>query len=413
MYTVDTAMATNRRLRRQPIGYSACHGGFWTLARHADVVEGFRRDGKELSARHETLDDGTVLGGVTLPPQATHLGFMEQDPPLYTPLRRSLSARFTPRAMAARRARIDEIASALLDRRIGSGTLEVLDDLIRPLAGIATLELLGLPIDELAKFAYPVHSASHDLRQADGLRKVWDGLKSELAVEISRRAGEPPRDDLIDAVRSLEVAGRPASQEFAVDTVFIILIGGVETVTGLFAGTLHHLDAHPEHRRRLTADPGLLDSSFHEYLRYVTPTTQNARTAVSDLEVDGRRISRGDRVYLNLSAANHDESVFECPQEVVLDRKPNRHVALGHGLHRCVGEHLAKEIWASMLVEVLTRTPDLTLARDEAVPITERGLNNGFHSMPASFSPGPRRALSDAAAADVDRALRSVEAAGR
>jgi len=130
--------------------------------------------------------------------------------------------------MAARRARIDEIASALLDRRIGSGTLEVLDDLIRPLAGIATLELLGLPIDELAKFAYPVHSASHDLRQADGLRKVWDGLKSELAVEISRRAGEPPRDDLIDAVRSLEVAGRPASQEFAVDTVFIILIGGVK-----------------------------------------------------------------------------------------------------------------------------------------------------------------------------------------
>jgi len=88
-------------------------------------------------------------------------------------------------------------------------------------------------------------------------------------------------------------------------------------------------------------------------------------------------------------------------------------VALGHGLHRCVGEHLAKEIWASMLVEVLTRTPDLTLARDEAVPITERGLNNGSHSMPASFSPGPRRALSDAAAADVDRALRSVEAAGR
>jgi cytochrome P450 len=88
--------------------------------------------------------------------------------------------------MAARRARLDEIASALLDRRIGSGTLEVLDDLIRPLAGIATLELLGLPIDELARFAYPVHSASHDLRQADAAHRVEQRVPLDARLLLTR-----------------------------------------------------------------------------------------------------------------------------------------------------------------------------------------------------------------------------------
>ncbi|SDG34777.1 cytochrome P450 [Pseudonocardia oroxyli] len=408
MYTAETAMDTNRRLRRCPIGRSVGHGGFWTLARHADVLEGFRLDGRELSARHETLDDGTVLGGVTLPPTSTHLGMIEQDPPIYTPLRRSLAQHFTRKAMAARRPRIDALASALLDRRIESGEAEILDDLIRPLAGIATLELLGLPLEGLARFAYPVHSASHDLSKADGLRRIWSSLKADIADVIASRAGQEPRDDLIGAVSLLEVPDWPPSTDFVVDTVFILLLGGVETVTGLFSGTLQHLDAHPEHRARLAADPDLLDSSFHEYLRFITPTTQNARTVLADLEIGGQEMSRGDRIYLNLYSANHDEEVFERPDEVILDRSPNRHMALGHGLHRCIGEHLAKELWTSMMVEVLTRIPDFAVVPGEAVPIVERGLNNGFVSMPVTFTPGAPRHLDDTAADDVSRALLSL-----
>lgn len=406
-YSASDAVEVNRRLRSGPVAYSTCHGGFWPLATHRDVLDAFRRDGKELSSRHETLEDGTVLGGVVLPPMTTHLGFIEQDPPFYTPIRRALNPWFARREMAARRERIGDVAGALLDRRIASGSVEMMDDLIRPLAGIATLELLGLPLDGLATFAFPVHSASHDLTETDDLRVIWERLKGEIAAELDARRGVRS-GNLIDAIRRLEVDGRQLSPQFVVDTIFILLLGGVETVTGAFAGAINHLDGHHNHRRQLIEDPGLLWTAFDEYLRYVTPTTQNARTALADLDLAGCRIRRGDRVFLNLFSANHDEEVFPRPEEVIFDRNPNRHLALGHGLHRCIGEHLAREIWVSMMFQVLTRIPDFELDRDRVRPLEQVGLNNGFVSMPATFAPGAALPRDDAVVRDVERALASL-----
>lgn len=407
-YSSTQAVEVNHCLRRQPIAYSSSQGGFWPLSTHRDVLEGFRHDGKELSARHETLEDGTVLGGVVLPSMTTHLGFMEQDPPFYTPIRRALTPRFAPREMSARRDRINDVAAALLDRRIASGTLEMLDDLIRPLAGIATLELLGLPLEGLAKFAFPVHKASHNLNDADELRAVWTGLKADIAAEIDSRDGLD-RGDIIDAVVSLEVDGQPVSSEFIVDTVFILLLGGVETVTGAFAGAINHLNDHHEHRRELIERPELLQTAFDEYLRYVTPTTQNARTALVDFDLAGCRVRRGDRVFLNLFSANRDEDVFPRPDEVLLERSPNRHMALGHGMHHCIGEYFAKEIWISLMSEVLTRIPDFELDLDRVRPIEQVGLSNGFVSMPATFTPGAPRFGDEALALEVELALASLE----
>ena len=406
-YSVSHAREVNRRLRGEPVAHSACHGGFWPLTKHADVLEGFRHDGKELSARHETAEDGTVLGGVVLPPMSTHLGMMEQDPPFYPPVRRALTPLFARREMAARRARLDELAGALLDRRIASGRVEMMDDLIRPLAGIATLELLGLPLDGLATFAFPVHGAKHDLTD-DQPREIWIALKAAIAAEIDARRGQA-RGDLIDTIVNLEVLGRPVSRQFAIDTVFILLIGGVETVTGAFAGAVDHLDRHHDHRSRLIQHPELLTTAFDEYVRYITPTTQNARTALTDFELAGSQIRRGDRVFLNLLSANHDEREFTAPEEVVLDRSPNRHLSFGHGLHRCIGEHFAREIWTSMMSEILTRIPDYELDRAGVRPIEQVGLNNGFQSMPATFSPGGPLQRFEQMVHDVERALASLD----
>jgi cytochrome P450 len=407
-YSVLQATEVNRRLRNSPVNFSTCHGGFWPMSRHADVLEAFRHDGRELSARHETLTDGTELGGTVLPPMTSHLGLMEQDPPLHTLARRALNPWFSRREMAARRARIDGVAGVLLDRRIASGRVEMLDDLIRPLAGIVTLELLGLPLDGLARLAYPVHNASHDLTEVDGLRAVWTRLKADIAAELDAWRGAR-RDDLVDALLRLEVDGRPVSKEFVIDTVFILLLGGVETVTGAFAGAMQHLDGHPDHRRQLLERPELLPTAFDEYLRYVTPATQNARTSLEDFELAGSPVRRGDRVFLNLYSANHDEDVFPAPEEVVLDRSPNRHMALGVGPHRCIGEHLAREMWMSMMSEVLSRIPDFQLLREDVKPIEQVGLNNGFVAMPATFTPGRPLARDESVRNDVARALASLE----
>jgi cytochrome P450 len=406
-YTQQTACDINRRLRSHLPAHSTHYGGFWPLSRHADVMEAFKRDGTELSARHETLDDGLVLGGVILPPMAAHLGFMEQDPPLFTPIRQALNPWFTPRAVASRKPRIDEVASALLDLRIESGSVEMLDDLIRPLAAITTLELLGLPLDGVGKFALPAQTTERDSETA-GAEDVWSGLERDLTAEVTaRRADGRRRDDVIETLMQLRIDGVPLPEQLVVDSVFILLIGGVETVVGAFGGAIHHLDAHPEDRWRLAHEPALLRAAFDEFLRVITPTTQNARTALCDFELAGVTIRRGDVVYLNLLAANHDEREFPDPETVVLDRRPNRHVALGAGIHHCIGAHLARAMWTAMMEQVLERIPDYQIVHETVQEFPTAGISNGFARLPAIFTRGPRRPASLEVERDVARALAS------
>jgi cytochrome P450 len=409
-YTPLTAHEVNRQMRDCPVAYSPHHGGFWTMAKHADVVEAFKRDGKELSARHEVLDDGLVLGGVVMPPMESHLGFMEQDPPLFTPIRQALNPWFSQSAIEARRPRFAALATALLNARIESGSVEMLDDLIRPLAGIVTLELLGFPLEGLAKLAFPLQSTEHDLTHAEGLRAVWDQVKSEIAAElVSRREDGGRHGDLIEALIEIEVFGERLTEQLVIDSLLILLIGGVETVTGAFGGAIHHLDAHPEHRQRLIDEPELLRPAFDEYLRFITPTTQNARTAMCDFELAGQQIRRGDVVYLNLYSANHDERRFSDPHEVILDRpNANRHMALGVGIHHCIGGHLARAVWVTMMEQVLARIPDFEVvhAGVEVFPVT--GVSNGFATMPATFTRGLPQPVSDDVERDLARALGSL-----
>jgi cytochrome P450 len=400
---------TNERLRDGPVSYWPHHGGFWCVARHADVVEAFKHDGKELSARHETLADGLVLGGVLMPPMPTHLGFMEQDPPLFHELRRPMNRWFTTEAAEARRPRITALASALLDARIETGAADMLDDLIRPLATMTTFELLGLPLEDIERFAVPAPDDGYDADQDPAEPHVgYDAVKAQLANDIAgRRARGQPGDGLIGAMVQATIDGEPIPERLLVDSMFIVLIAGVDTVGGAFTGAVHHLAAHPADRRRLIDDPASLGAAFDEFVRYETPTTQNARTALCDFDLAGQRVRRGDVVYLNLLAANHDERRFPDPETIILDRRPNNHVAFGAGIHRCIGAQLARVMWTAMMEQVLERIPDWSIA-DEAVPrAPQRGISNFFVRMPATFSPGSRRPCADGVLHDLATAFPS------
>lgn len=353
-------------------------------------------------------DDGRVSGGSVLPPLPTGLGFLEQDPPFYPPIRQALNPWFTAAAVAERRPRLDELASALLDQHVESGRVDMLDDLIRPLAGITTLELLGLPLDGLAKFAFPLHDSDHDFTKPDGYRRAWDRVKDHIRLELAaRRVEGRTRGDLIEVLRTLEVLGEPLSEEFVVESVLLLLVGGVETVAGAFGGAIVHLNSHLDHRRRLIDDPALLPTAFEEYVRYISPTTQNARTAVCDFELAGQPIAAGDVVYFNLFAANHDEREFDRPGDVVLDRSPNRHLGFGTGLHRCIGAHLAREMWVAMMAQVLGRIPDFAVDARRVEWFAVCGTSNGCTSLPATFGPAPRRPASETVRRDVEAAQRS------
>jgi cytochrome P450 len=151
------------------------------------------------------------------------------------------------------------------------------------------------------------------------------------------------------------------------------------------------LDSRPEQRQALLDDPALLDTATEEFVRFATPAQGGGRTITQDCQIGGHSFQAGDRVWMAYGLANHDPQAFEEPDEIVLDRFPNRHAGFGLGVHRCIGSNLARMSFKTMLSVVLERLMDYRLEPDQAVRYEDIGTINGYKHLPATFSPGTRR----------------------
>ena len=145
-----------------------------------------------------------------------------------------------------------------------------------------------------------------------------------------------------------------------------------------------------EQRRRLVEEPALLATATEEFLRFFSVNESLTSTVTRDAEVGGQQLHRGDHLMLSWLSANRDATVFERPDDVVLDRAPNPHLAFGLGPHRCIGMHLARTMFRVLVREVLTRIPDYVVDRDGTELYDGNPELNGVVRLPATFTPGPR-----------------------
>ena len=134
----------------------------------------------------------------------------------------------------------------------------------------------------------------------------------------------------------------------------------------------------------------LLDVATEEFLRFFSVNETLTRTVTRDVELGGQRLSRGDHLMLSWLSANRDASTFDRPDEIVLDRTPNPHLALGVGPHRCIGMHMARTMFRVLMRAVLTRIPDYEIDRGATELYQGNPELNGVIRMPATFTPGPR-----------------------
>jgi cytochrome P450 len=201
-----------------------------------------------------------------------------------------------------------------------------------------------------------------------------------------------PKDDLISHLVTAEVGHRHFTDIELVEICFTFVIGGMATTARLALGALSYLGAHPDRRAELIEDPSRLPTAIEEFLRYYSPVPFLSRTATEDVCFYGRNIKAGDRVAIGYAAANRDPKFFDDPKEVVLDRMPNRHVALGHGVHFCIGGGLGKAEATIMVEQVLKRIPDYRIREEnwrdvdgDAVVNWESRVSRGLQ---AAFTPG-------------------------
>jgi cytochrome P450 len=373
-----------------PVGWSPHHGGFWALTRYDDVARALN-DAATFSSRHD-LDPASPFKGVTIPPPPMAFIPVEMDPPEFMAYRRLLNPMFSPAAVERLRPTMASFTDICIDAAVERGEIDLVLDLASPVPAMVTLDLLGLPTAEWRRYA----TAFHDMAgYPPGTPRILDAfasvaaIKAELADVVAARRADVGRerrggiDDLVDA----RIDGAPIPNERLVDIVNLILAGGIDTTTGAAAGAFAYLGSDVDARRRLVATPSLLGTAVEEFVRWVTPTPVLARTATCPVTLGGQEIGEHERVMTNLFAANRDPGAFERPDDVVLDRAPNRHASFGFGIHRCVGANLARAELEVMMSRVLARIPDYRVDFSRAERYHTAGVQNGWVTLPATFTP--------------------------
>jgi cytochrome P450 len=304
---------------------------------------------------------------------------LQIDPPDHLKYRKLLDPLFSPRAMARLEPQISEQVNELIDRFIDRGSCDFTNEFAIPLPSTIFLRLFGLPLSELPRLLEfnertqrPGGPPAQHLaaRQANS-RDVYRYFEQVIA----ERRGQPTGDDLLSKLLTTEVEGRLLTDEELVDISFLMILAGLDTITDTLTCSFKFLAEHPDHRQQIVDDPGLIPSAVEELLRWETPVMSIIRVARDDTQVGGCPVHKGDILLACLGSANTDEKEFEAADEVVFARNPNRHVAFGGGVHRCLGSHLARQELRVALREWHRRIPQYELPAD-FVPRYSDGLRS-------------------------------------
>lgn len=387
-YRANWRAVSDDHLARCPVARTDAYGGFWVVSDHTSVSQVMRDDATFSSGRN-TEDPSDPRQGIVIPPNPLRQLPLELDPPEYTPYRRMLNPYFSPTAARDALPFAERAVDALLDRVCSSGRMDLVLDFGNPLPALATMKLIGLPLDDWQTYAEPMHRVvAMPPNDPDYLHnlQVMGQLGGAIAAEVPRLR-EEPGEGLLSGLANATIDGRPLPDEEVVIIALLVIQGGVHTTTALFAHTMLWLADHPEHRERLVADPTLWEHATEEFLRIFPPAMGFARTATRDVLVGGQQLRAGDRVMMSFAAANRDPAVFPDPDQVRLDRTPNRHTSFGLGIHRCIGLNHARSWFPLMVRRLLERMPDYSIDREATRQNESVGVINGFVTMPATFTP--------------------------
>jgi cytochrome P450 len=388
-------LAEWRKLRQTPVAYTNSYGGFWVVSGYREVTR-VSRDDETFTGQYGEYAGVDCRGivGIPRPEGLPAAGIAEAEAGVHQALRRALNPYLLPNAVDAMRPWVEDLTTWFIDQRIETGAMDMVNDLTNPVPAVATMRLLGLPCDGWKHYADLFHATiafrEGEPEQQAAVANV-PAMVEALLEEVEERRRRPRPDLLTELVQIEGRDGKPVSDAEITAVLWNLVGGGLDTTTSLTALSLHHLYTHPDLRRRLIADPGLLSTATEEFLRYFSVNETLTRTVTKEVELGGQRMCPGDVVLLSWLSANHDESQFDRPGEVVLERSPNKHLGFGIGPHRCIGMHLARMQFQVMMRAVLDRLPDYELDLDATRFYEGNPTLAGVVSMPSTFTPGPRK----------------------
>jgi cytochrome P450 len=358
---------------------------FWALSRFDDVLAA--------SLDHETYSSakGTVLemdpAFIEMVPMIIFM-----DPPRQTRFRRLVSKAFTPARIAALEPLVRRVArqllGALAPRRGGDFIAEFAARL--PIEVISTM--IGVPSADrhlIREWTDESLTRDADTPVMPAAALAANARLSQYFFALACEKREHPGDDMISLLAQAEFTDVDGSAQRLTDielTGFCSLLSaaGNETVTKLLGNAAVLLSRHPEQRRRLVEDPGLIPNAVEECLRYWPPSQYQGRTLTRDVTLHGVTMPRGDFVLLLTGAACRDEQAFPDADRFDVGRDVSVQLALGHGAHKCLGAALARLEGRVALEELHARIPDYAVDESRCTRVHMSNVH-GFASVPMSW----------------------------
>ena len=310
------------------------------------------------------------------------------DPPRHTQLRSLVNKAFSPRRILDREPAIRSVAHALVAELADRETVDVVEDLAKPLPSIVIADLLGVPVADRREFRHwsdqIVQDHPDDPAAAAAAMEGLAGLYSYFEGLIAERRRHP-RHDMLSALIEAEIDGQHLGEQELLGMCILLLIAGNETTTNLVSNAVLLLAQHPAERRRLLDDPSLVVSATEECLRFDSPVQALARTLTTDVDLHGTTVPAGDRILLVYGSANRDEREFPGPDTFDVGRRVERQLAFGHGIHFCLGSALARLEGRLALSELLALSPEWEL---DGEPVRlHSGPIRGLLRLPVSLRP--------------------------
>jgi cytochrome P450 len=223
--------------------------------------------------------------------------------------------------------------------------------------------LAGFPEQDWPKFDRWVDDIIYE-RTVDPERawKAGQEVMDYFDVLLKARGSAEAKDDLIHHLLEAEIRGRKLTHEELLSYCYLLFVAGLDTTAWAIRASLWHLAQHPEAQQLLREDPDRIPIAAEEFLRTLSPVQAMARTCLKDVELSGQSIKAGERIALVFGAGNRDPEIYDNPDEIVLDRQNNRHLAFGGGIHRCLGSNLGRQELIVALEEFLSVVGPFSLA---------------------------------------------------
>ncbi len=354
-------------LRREcPVAHTDRYGGVWLPVTRDDVVA-VAYDTEHFTSRSVVVsevrpDDDDLPAPIGIAPPIT------SDPPFHGMARRLLLPAFAPKPIAAFEPFTRSLCTELLDATAGKDVIDAAVDYAQDIPLRVIVRMLGFPQDDADIFRRFIRLILEDVdASAPERQATFRGgeLDEYLHARIAEHLAQP-KDDLTTFLLEAELDGNKLHPDHVQGTMVLLMVAGIDTTWSAIGASLWHLARNPDDRRRLAAEPALMDTAVEEFLRAYAPVTM-ARLVAKGFDFHGCPMKEGDWLLLPFPAANRDPDAFPDADQVQLDRVENRHAAFGLGIHRCLGSNLARMELRVALETWMQRYPDFELTDPDAV----------------------------------------------